>query len=56
MKDHHITLNIQSLVYEGYGLGRMPNGKAVFVPFVLPGETVEVRILEEKKVMQSLNL
>jgi 23S rRNA (uracil1939-C5)-methyltransferase len=44
-----ITLNIQSLVYGGYGLSRLPDGKAVFVPFVLPSETIEVRILEEKK-------
>ena len=44
-----IPLKIQSLVYGGYGLSRMPDGKAVFVPFVLPGETVEARILEEKK-------
>jgi 23S rRNA (uracil1939-C5)-methyltransferase len=44
-----ISLKIQSLVYEGYGLSRLPDGKAVFVPFVLPGETIEARILEEKK-------
>lgn len=47
--DKLITLKIQSLVYEGYGLSRMPDGKAVFVPFVLPGETIEARMLEEKK-------
>ena len=44
-----ITLNIQSLVYEGYGLSRLPDGRAAFVPFVLPGETIQARILEEKK-------
>ena len=47
--DELITLKIQSLVYEGYGLSRLPDGKAVFVPFVLPGEIIEGRILEEKK-------
>jgi 23S rRNA (uracil1939-C5)-methyltransferase len=44
-----ITLTIQSLVYEGYGLSRQQDGRVVFVPFVLPGETVQVRIIEEKK-------
>ena len=43
------TLKIQSLVYEGYGLSRLPDGKAVFVPFVLPDEVVEIRVVEEKK-------
>ena len=47
--DELITLKIQSLVYGGYGLSRLPDGKAVFVPFVLPDEIVEARILEEKK-------
>lgn len=42
-------LTIQSLVYEGGGFSRLPNGKAVFVPFVMPGEQVKVRIREEKK-------
>ena len=44
-----IPLKVHSLVYEGYGLGRLPDGKAVFVPFVLPGEIIEARIIEEKK-------
>jgi 23S rRNA (uracil1939-C5)-methyltransferase len=44
-----VTLKIQSLVYGGYGLSRLEDGRVVFVPFVLPGETVQVRILDEKK-------
>ncbi len=44
-----IPLKIQSLVYGGFGLSRMPDGKTVFVPYVLPDEIVEVRIREEKK-------
>ncbi len=47
--DKLLRVKVHSLVYEGYGLGRSPDGKAVFVPFVIPGETVDVRILEEKK-------
>ena len=48
MKDQY-EVNIQSLVYEGGGFGRLPDGKAVFVPFVMPGERVLVRLREEKK-------
>ena len=45
----HFKVTIQSLVYEGGGFSRLPNGKAVFVPFVMPGEQVTVRLREEKK-------
>ena len=48
MNDHY-KVTIQSLVYEGGGFSRLPNGKAVFVPFVMPGEQVTVRLREEKK-------
>jgi 23S rRNA (uracil1939-C5)-methyltransferase len=48
-----LRLNIEKLVYGGDGLARLPAddrgpGKAVFVPFVLPGETVEAVLREEK--------
>lgn len=50
MKESEVfSVEIQSLVYEGYGLGRLPDGKAVFVPFVLPGEKAQIRIAEEKQ-------
>ena len=42
-------VKIISLVYEGYGLGRLPDGRAVFIPFVLPGERVRIDITKEKK-------
>ncbi|MDO9547179.1 MAG: class I SAM-dependent RNA methyltransferase [Pelolinea sp.] len=45
--EHIIEIN--ALVYEGYGLGRLQDGKAVFVPFVLPGEEVRIKIREDKK-------
>lgn len=41
-------LLIDSISYGGAGVGRL-NGKVVFVPFTLPGERVEVRIVREKK-------
>ncbi|MGZ4731680.1 MAG: class I SAM-dependent RNA methyltransferase [Terriglobales bacterium] len=48
-----MRLNIEKLVYGGDGLARLPAddrgpGKAVFVPFVLPGEIVEAVLQEEK--------
>jgi 23S rRNA (uracil1939-C5)-methyltransferase len=36
-------LKIENLVYGGSGLARTDDGKVVFIPFVLPGETVEVK-------------
>jgi 23S rRNA (uracil1939-C5)-methyltransferase len=46
-------LVIEKLVYGGDGLARIqePDGRAktVFVPFVLPGETVEAAVVEQKK-------
>jgi 23S rRNA (uracil1939-C5)-methyltransferase len=58
-----LLLNIEKLIYGGDGLARLPaaspenalsgandrgRGKAVFVPFVLTGETIEAVITEEK--------
>jgi 23S rRNA (uracil1939-C5)-methyltransferase len=39
---------IEKLVYGGEGIAR-ENGETLFVPFVLPGEEVEVEITERKK-------
>ena len=46
-----MQLHIEKLVYGGDGLARLPadehgRGKAVFVPFVLPGEEVEASVLQ----------
>ena len=48
-----MLLSIEKLIYGGDGLARTPPGAdgrsmAVFVPFVLPGERVEVEIRREK--------
>lgn len=48
-----MELTIEKLIYGGDGLARLPadekgRGKAVFVPFTLPGEKVEASIEEEK--------
>ena len=42
-----VTLNV--LVYGGDALGRLPDGRAVFVPYVLPGERARIRLVEEKR-------
>ena len=48
-----MNLTIEKLVYGGDGLARLPadehgSGKAVFVPFVLSGESVEATLTEQK--------
>ncbi len=46
--DKSIELTIDSLTYGGRGVGRH-DGKAVFVPLVLPGERVLCRVVRDKK-------
>ena len=49
-----MELKIEKLIYGGDGLARLPSpgderaGKAVFVPFTLPGEIVQAKIVEQK--------
>jgi 23S rRNA (uracil1939-C5)-methyltransferase len=50
-----IELTITALTHAGEGIGRH-NGRAVFVPFALPGETVRVEIIEEKKTFARARL
>lgn len=42
------TVQLTTLAYGGEALGRLPDGRAVFVPFGLPGEQVRLRLVEEK--------
>ena len=49
-----MQLTIEKLVYGGDGLARLPAdehgpGKAVFVPFVLEGERIDVSLVEQKR-------
>ena len=44
-----IEVELTGLIYGGDAIGRMPDGRAVFVPFALPGERVKARILQDKK-------
>ena len=48
-----MQLQIEKLVYGGDGLARLPadehgRGKALFVPFVIPGESVEATVVESR--------
>jgi len=45
---HSFTVDIEKIVYEGRGMGRV-DGKVVFVPFTAPGDRVRVEALREKK-------
>jgi len=50
-----LTVKLEKLTYGGDALGRLPDpltgtgGRAVFVPFALPGETVRIRVIEQKR-------
>ncbi len=43
------TIRITGIGSEMQGVGRLSDGRAVFVPFAIPGEAVDVRIEAEKK-------
>jgi 23S rRNA (uracil1939-C5)-methyltransferase len=44
-----LTIAIESIGFGGAGVGRLPDGRACFVPFTLPGERAEIRVVREKK-------
>jgi 23S rRNA (uracil1939-C5)-methyltransferase len=48
--DSHIhEISLTALAYGGDAIGRLPDGRALFVPFGLPGERVRVRVTEERR-------
>ncbi len=49
MEDRHYEITLEKLTYGGDALGRLDDGRAVFVPFGLPGERVRVRLVDEKR-------
>lgn len=40
---------IERLVFQGSGLGRLPDGRVVFVPYTAPGDVAEVRVAETRE-------
>lgn len=47
-KNQHIDLYIEDLTHEGNGVGKV-NGYPIFIPYALPGEEAEVRIVKANK-------
>jgi len=43
------NINLEKHTYGGASLGRLSDGRAVFVPYALPDETVKAQLVEEKK-------
>ncbi|KUK18790.1 MAG: Deoxyribonuclease/rho motif-related TRAM, partial [Thermodesulfobacterium commune] len=41
------TVRIEKVVFGGEGLGRLSDGKVLFVPYSLPGELVKVRVVKD---------
>ena len=44
-----LTVKLEKMTYGGDALGRLSDGRAVFVPFALPGETVRIHSVDEKR-------
>jgi 23S rRNA (uracil1939-C5)-methyltransferase len=42
-------VELTAFTYGGEAMGRLSDGRAVFVPFALPGEKARVRLVEEKR-------
>lgn len=38
-----------AFVYGGETIARLPDGRAVFIPYTIPGETVRIRLVEDKE-------
>ncbi|MDY0291440.1 MAG: 23S rRNA (uracil(1939)-C(5))-methyltransferase RlmD [Desulfuromonadaceae bacterium] len=45
----HAVTEITTLIHGGSGLGRAPDGRAVFVPYTVPGDQVRYKIRREYK-------
>ena len=43
-----IDVRIDNLAYGGDALGRLADGRVVFVPYAIPGELVRLRLVEDK--------
>ncbi|HEX9897655.1 MAG TPA: 23S rRNA (uracil(1939)-C(5))-methyltransferase RlmD [Candidatus Methylomirabilis sp.] len=43
-----LQVAIERLVFQGSGLGRLPDGRVVFVPFTAPGDLAEIAVTETR--------
>jgi 23S rRNA (uracil1939-C5)-methyltransferase len=44
-----LDIRLSTMVYGGEVMSRLPDGRAVFVPYALPGEKVRIELTEEKR-------
>lgn len=44
-----MRVTVEKIVFGGEGLARLPDGRVLFVPGVIPGEEIKVRIVKEFK-------
>lgn len=44
-----MELTLDGITHGGEAVGRLPDGKACFVPYAVPGERVRVEVVEERK-------
>jgi len=42
-------ISVDRWAYGGEAMGRLPDGRAVFVPFAIPGEKLRIKLVEEKR-------
>ena len=43
-----LEVSIERLVFQGSGLGRLPDGQVVFVPYTAPGDLAEIEVTEAR--------
>lgn len=46
---NQVEVTLKNAAYGGDMIGRLPDGRAVFVPYAIPGETVRLAITQDKK-------
>ncbi|MBI5822812.1 MAG: 23S rRNA (uracil(1939)-C(5))-methyltransferase RlmD [Chloroflexi bacterium] len=49
MTESEYEITLEKFTYGGEAMGRLPDGRAVFVPFGLPGELVRIRLTQQKQ-------
>ncbi|MBX3036498.1 MAG: class I SAM-dependent RNA methyltransferase [Anaerolineales bacterium] len=49
MSDAIFEITLEKFTYGGDAMGRLPDGRAVFVPFGLPNEIVKIKLTQEKQ-------
>jgi 23S rRNA (uracil1939-C5)-methyltransferase len=49
VSDSIFEISLEKLTYGGEVMGRLPDGRAVFVPFGLPNEIVKIKLTQEKQ-------